>query len=412
MTSEPTIPTGRAPGRRRLAVAAAAFVLAAAAVGVWFWPRTPPPVPPTPDLEGADPEVVEAVAAARQRVEQEPTSARAWGRLGMVLRAHDFGTEAQRCFQEAERLDPQPYLQGLPLVLTDPAAGIACLERAVGRGGDSPALRLRLTEVLLEQGRLDEAQGQLDYLRERDPENRRTRVDLGRLALLRGQPQAALEQLVPCADDPQAAKLVHTLCAEAYSRLGQPERARAEQQKADQAPEDQGWSDPVVDEVMQLCRGVRFRLLNAASHFRGRRISEAIQLLQETVARYPQSTAARLQLGDTWLQLQQPKRAEQAFQEAVRVDPDSAEAWFRLGTVQALDRPREAAESFRRAIRLKPDHTLAHYNLGHRLKELGDPAGAAKEFRAALRCQPDYAPAQEALRALEPKGAQAPAAAP
>jgi Tfp pilus assembly protein PilF len=83
------------------------------------------------------------------------------------------------------------------------------------------------------------------------------------------------------------------------------------------------------------------------------------------------------------------------------VAPEAAEAWFRLGCVQAVGHPRAAADSFRRAIRLKPDHALAHFNLGHRLNELGNPAGAAEEFRAALRCRPDYAPAQAALAELE-----------
>jgi tetratricopeptide (TPR) repeat protein len=410
MSSEPTTPASRRP--RRLALAAAALVLAAGGLGAWFWLRSPPPAPPAPDLAGADPEVQEAIAAARQQVIDEPASARTWGRLGMLLRAHDFGAEANRCFAEAERLDAHdprwPYLHGLTLVLTEPGTAIPFLDRAARRSDDSPGCRLRLAEVLLEQGRLDEAQGHLESLRGRDPDNPRIRVDLGRLALLREQWQAALEQLAPCSGDPHTARRVHVLCAEAYSRLGQPDRARAEHQKADAAPEDLEWPDPIVEEVLQLCRGLKFRLLNAATLFRRQRYPQAIGLLEETVARYPQSTAARLQLGDTWLQLQQPQRAEQIFQEAVHRDPESAEAWFRLGSVQALRSPQEAADSLRRAIRLKPDHTLAHFNLGHRLKELGDRAGAAEEFRAALRCQPDYAPAQEALRALQSKGAKAP----
>src|SRR5213079_2958398 len=118
-------------------------------------------------------------------------------RLGMVLRAHDFDAEANRCFEEAERLDPReprwPYLRGQTLVLTDPEAGILCLRRAVQCCGDSPtAPRLRLAEALLEQGRLDEAQSHLEQAARRDP---RARLAWGRLALLREDWRGALAHL-------------------------------------------------------------------------------------------------------------------------------------------------------------------------------------------------------------------------
>src|SRR5579859_5972390 len=84
-------------------------------VGLWlWWARTPRPEPPRPDLSDADPQVVEAIEEARQAVLHAPRSASAWGRLGMVLRAHDFGEEANTCFAHAEQLDPNeprwPYL--------------------------------------------------------------------------------------------------------------------------------------------------------------------------------------------------------------------------------------------------------------------------------------------------------------
>jgi cytochrome c-type biogenesis protein CcmH/NrfG len=395
------------------AVVAVAVVLVLG-LGAWFRLRIPPaapPAPPAPDLAGADPEVKEVIEAARDKVHKQPTSARAWGLLGMVLRAHDFGAEANVCFEQAERLDPAdprwPYLRGLTLVMTDPAAGIPCLERACARpGADEIAPRLRLAEVLLEQGRLDEAQVHLDDVLRREPDNCRARLGLGRLALLRGQWQTALDQTAQCVDDVHAPRLAHALRAEALRHLGQPERARDEQRRADAAPEDQLWPDPFVEETMRLQVGLRAHLRQAAALFKEGRRMEAVQVLDEAARRHPESTAAWLQLGDSWRQMGEMGPAEQAFRMAVQADPESAEAWFDLGCVQARDRPRQAADSFRRAIRLKPDHALAHYNLGHRLKELGDPAGAADEFRAALRCRPDYAPAREALAALEKKTAK------
>jgi tetratricopeptide (TPR) repeat protein len=201
-----------------------------------------------------------------------------------------------------------------------------------------------------------------------------------------------------------------TLSAETWGRLGDPERARAERRRAAELPDDQGWSDPFVEEVLQLQQGLHPRLAHADELLQGGQFREALTLLADTVDRYPKSGQARLVLGEACRRLGRLDRAEQALREAVDVAPESAEAWFRLGSIQALlGREREAADRFRRAIRLKPDHAQAHFNLGHCLKVLGDPAGAGEEFREALRCRPDYTPAREALGRLEAGAGKAPA---
>jgi tetratricopeptide (TPR) repeat protein len=376
-------------------------------VTLWLAPRSPQP--PSPDLAEVDPEVAEAIAEARAKVQKQPKRSDVWGRLGMVFLAHDFHEEAQFCFAQAERLDPAdvrwPYLRGLSLILTNPDAGIACLQRAAERCGSDPlAPRLRLAETLLNQGRLDEAELHVQQAQKTSPHNLRVQLGLSRLAVLRGQWRDALEHLDPCTNDVHAQRLAHTLRAEAWTRLGEPDKAREEQRQAADAPEDQLWPDPFVEDVLRLQRGLKFRLQRANNLFTQQNVREAVELLEETARRYPQSPAVRLLLGDIWRQFGRPDRAEQAFAEAVRLDPESVDGWFRLGCMQAArNQPRAAADSFRRTIRLKPDHADAHFNLGHRLKELGDTAAAADEFRAALRCRPDYDQARQALRAMDGK---------
>jgi tetratricopeptide (TPR) repeat protein len=371
-----------------------------------MWLKSKPPPPPLPDLVGVDPEVAEAIIQARRDVIASPTSARAWGELGMVLRAHDFEDEAMDCFRQAERLDPRdprwPYLRGLTLVLTDPDSGIPCLERTVERCRDDPiAPRLRLAEALLEQGRLDEAETHLKQGLLCEPDNRRVALGLGRLALQREDWKLGLKHFALCLDDEHARKLARALRSEAFHHLGEPEQARAEQAAGAELPDDQRWPDPFVEEVMALQRGLYARLAAASSMSRAGRLEEAVALSQETTQTYPKSAEAWMQLGKLWHLAERPDRAEQSLLKAVEVDPNAAEAWFLLGTVQGLGRPREAADSFRRAIRLKPHHASAHFNLGHCLKVMGDTVGAAKEYQEALRCRPDYDAARAALKELE-----------
>jgi cytochrome c-type biogenesis protein CcmH/NrfG len=387
-----------------LSVIVLLLCLLCVSVSLWF---TRSPQPPEPDLAEVDPDVAEAITAACNKVRQQPNNGAVWGQLGMVFFVHDFQGEAERCFAQAERLDSAdgrwPYLRGLSLILTNPDASIPCLQRAVERCGDHPLIpRLRLAETLLNQGRLDEAELHLEQARRMEPYNVRVQLGLGRLAVLRSQWHSALEHLDPCTNDVHAQRLAHRLQAEVWTRLGEPDKAHVEQKQAAEAPKDHSWPDPFVEDVLLLQRGLPVRLQQAQKLFAQRQSQQAVQLLEETIQRYPQAASARLLLGELWRHLGRVEQAEQAFTQAVQIDPDSPDAWFRLGCIQAArGRMREAAESFHRAINRKPDHADAHVNLGHCLQELGDAAGAADAFRAALRCRPDYERAQAALRQMQ-----------
>lgn len=394
----------------RLCVLVLFLVFSVLSVTLWLALRDAKPLePPDLDLSEIDPEVAEAIAQARDKVRLQPRSSAAWGRLGMIFLAHDMHDEARRSFTQAEHLDPAdarwPYLRGVSLILTDPDAGIPCLERAAGLCGKSPLEpRLRLVGTLLSQGRLDEAERHLQWARKAEPNNPRVLLSLGRLALLRGQWRKALEHLDPCTNDAHTQRLAHTLLAEAWTRLGERDKACAEQRQAAEAPGDQFWLDPFVEDVVTLQRGLRVYLRRANELSAQRRYQQAVALLEETVQHYPQCAAVWLLLGDIWRRLEQADRSEKAFAEAVRIDPQSVDGWFGLGRMQAVrGRLRAATDSFRRTIRLKADHADAHLYLGHCLKEMGDAAGAADAFRAALRCQPNYERAQQALHEMDKK---------
>src|SRR5438309_3331217 len=92
---------------RRWLIAASLTSTAVVAIGVsgavWYW--TSAPAPPTVQSVDLDPAVAAAIEKARLAVQQEPRSAAAWGRLGMVLLAHEFPAEAGICLAQAERFD-------------------------------------------------------------------------------------------------------------------------------------------------------------------------------------------------------------------------------------------------------------------------------------------------------------------
>jgi tetratricopeptide (TPR) repeat protein len=407
-----TVPTNSAPPaagpsrRRRIAYVVITVLVVTLAAGLWLRWRRSQPEPPLPDLAGADPEVVELVQAARDEVLRARSSGAAWGRLGKVLYAHDFNTQAIRCFEQAESLEPDepawPYLQGMILVAEDPDASIASFKRAVERQPTDPAAaRLELAEALLLFNRLDEAQFQLEQALQLEPTSLRARLGLGQLAMLRRDWRAALEQLEACMEDPRTRKQALTLRAQAWDQLGEAKKARAEQARAAELPADAPWPDPYYSQIEKVRGGLRGRLMRVELLIEANQLQDAIDLLRQTLDRYPESLDAWLQLGQLCYFLNRMDLAEKAYQETVRIAPEAAEGWFGLGCVQAVIHPREAPPSLRRAIRLKPTHARAHFQLAQCLQAQGDRDGAAEEYRATLQCQPDHEPARKALRELE-----------
>jgi Tfp pilus assembly protein PilF/peroxiredoxin len=93
--------------------------------------------------------------------------------------------------------------------------------------------------------------------------------------------------------------------------------------------------------------------------------------------------------------------AEQGFEKAslagfrrvARLDP-SAIAFYNLGTLSMKSgQPAEARQAFERALSLQPDHAEASNSLGALLAQSGDVPGAIARFRAALATRPAFADA-------------------
>src|SRR5439155_5405314 len=239
-----------APARRRWLVLLIATMPIGALVA-WLVLRPAGPAPPAVDLTGADPAIATAIEAARAEVRAKPRSAAAWGRLGQLLRAHDFGDAANVCFSRAEQLDPTeprwPYLHGATVSMTDRDAAIPLLERAAALSA-LEAPRLRLAEVLLMQGRVEEAERHTRQALRDAPHSARAHLDLARLACRRNalpEAQAHLDRVLAGPSGRKAALLVR---AEILQRLGRQDSAQNDLNAAAVMADDPPWPDPFVEE--------------------------------------------------------------------------------------------------------------------------------------------------------------------
>ena len=91
-------------------------------------------------------------------------------------------------------------------------------------------------------------------------------------------------------------------------------------------------------------------------------------------------------------------KAVEAFKQAIRIDPDDADAHYNLGVVYGkLGFHKDEIEAYKQAIRIDPNNAHArynsYYNLGIAYGQLGFYNDAVEAFKQAIRIDPDDAKA-------------------
>jgi tetratricopeptide (TPR) repeat protein len=255
-----------------------------------------------------------------------------------------------------------------------------------------------LAELLLIQGRLDEAADQFHHVLQRQGTNAKAHLGLARVAYRKGDLETCLSHLDLARTDKRSQKAAQLFLAEIHQRRGNADAAEEARRQGAALPNDATWPDPFVEEVAQLRTGKQAALERADKRLREGRISEAVALLQDTVRDYPDADWGWYLLGKAHNLRQDWPAAEQALRRAAELTPGAAEIQFQRGVALFhLERLQAATACFRTATQLKPDYDVAYYNLGRCLHRLGDRVEAIEAFRAALRCEPNLAEARRAL---------------
>jgi predicted CXXCH cytochrome family protein len=117
--------------------------------------------------------------------------------------------------------------------------------------------------------------------------------------------------------------------------------------------------------------------------------ASAVQSFEEASRLDPDSAPRLIQWGDALMQAQQWPLAEAKLRRAAELAPEDPRAWGRLGwALWQQDKAAEAKSALEKAISLDAEVPELRNNLGLILWGVGDRAAAEKEFRAALRIQP------------------------
>jgi len=91
------------------------------------------------------------------------------------------------------------------------------------------------------------------------------------------------------------------------------------------------------------------------------------------------------------------QEAADTFRQAIEVDPENAEAHYRLGLAysslgqkrDALDEYQKAVEAYKKLLREEPKNPDAHFNMGEADSRLGNYAEAVAEYKRAVQLKDD-----------------------
>jgi len=134
------------------------------------------------------------------------------------------------------------------------------------------------------------------------------------------------------------------------------------------------------------------------THLKLQLYDEAIKAFDKAVRLRADYAEAYNGLGDAHLYSGHYQEAKTAYTQAIKIDPNFAEAYNGLG-VANLDtfQPEEALKAFKQSIQLQPNSPSNFYFMGLAYKKLGKRKEAIDALRETVRLNPKFADAYHAL---------------
>ena len=444
----PAPPVSRGTGRVWLEWLFWGLLAVAPAVGHWTWRYLTRPQPPPVNSLGLEPLVQDLVNQLAGRISAQPRLIDGWVNLGSVLAGHGVYREAAECFAQAGRIQPeQPqwaYLEAYCREQWEPLERVIPLYRRSATA-ESLAARtpwLRLGEVLLETGRLDEARRCFQRVLRLDRHDPRALLGEARVAWEQGHAEQAREWLRQAqASDPRRPALA-ALRAQVETRLGRAAEAREQARQFRQLPAIP-WPDPWLAPILQAPPGAaRLRTQAEAQQAAGdlpgaeatlreagrlhpheaaielelganlvaqKKTGEGLLLLRQFAARHPGEPRVHALLGRALEDQQQDAAAAEEYRRFLEALPGHLPGRLDLARVlRRLNQTDEAERLLRDTVDLNPGSFEAHRDLGLLLLAQRRKTEALAELQFALQLRPDRAPLAELIARVE--GTEDPAA--
>jgi len=144
------------------------------------------------------------------------------------------------------------------------------------------------------------------------------------------------------------------------------------------------------------------------------RFEDAIVSFKKALEIDPKDKDALINLGNCYMSLNEFGRSVETYRAAIQLEPDCVMSHYNLASAHhsaatACEDPNGARQhyasartEFQEAIRLNPEYADAYFNLGICYQDEGDDANARRMYSKAIELQPDMEEASEAIKALNP----------
>jgi tetratricopeptide (TPR) repeat protein len=278
------------------------------------------------------------------------------------------------------------------------------LRKAVELNPSGAASGLNLASLLREDRQYAEAQPVLERALQASPSDVALRFLAAQNALDLGRPARVLE-LYPASMRAKIPPPAWNLIGEACLALGQPEEADAAfaQNPGDAgALRERGWiasQGRRFDGAVALLRqslSVEERpgtwLDLGWTYVRMEDFERAQQALERAVSLAPSDAVAQASLARIFIQRNDPDRALAAASRAIQLDPALPFGYHYRGQAHDARGELEAAQTdFEKAVSLRPDFTVAHIQLGKVRLARGQYAEAERALRSAVSLNPNAA---------------------
>ena len=389
-------------GALAIALAAVTWLLAP----VLLPANLPADFPKLPDLRAVSPAARAVIQDADREARRRPASAEAVGKLGMAYHANLFLDQAAGAYRIAARLAPDDYHWVYCQAFLQEEIGnepeqVKFLQQTVRLKPDHVPALLRLADGEFKRDRLDEAAHH--YERAASAPDGRSSLQatfgLGRVAARRQQWNQVIERVAPLARTYPSLQPPYELLQEAYTALGQTDKAAEARQslslsKSKIVPPA---PDPLNDELIVLSYNSTRLLKQAGLLSRFGYPDQAVQLARRAAEANPKDPDIQNFMARTLLTAypNKPEAIDEALThigQCLRLKPDDPlPLWGFANVFFETPKPPAAVERLADLLRPFAGRSDAHFFLGMIAEARGQNAEALAQYEAALKHNPSNA---------------------
>jgi tetratricopeptide (TPR) repeat protein len=321
--------------------------------------------------------------------------AEAYGELGQLYHAYELNEAAEACYRNALVLDPShlewTYSLGYLLHFTGRFSEALQFYQQLKIDPHPPQLaylvNIRMGECYRKLNQPDQAKSAFEAAYQLNPEGPAVLARLGDIALDEKRFDLAIKYFTSALERQPEANRLHYSLGMAYRGKGDTEKARFHLSQYGmvgvQPP------DPVKTHLAKLITGYWTHILAGKLAFSAGRYTEAAEAFEEAIKVNPDDAGARVNLAAALGQSQKYKEAIIQLQEAIRLEPENVAAHFNLGSLQVTSGDyREAIKHFQFVVKKNPNDSQAHLALANGFQKEQQYEKAIEHYKVALSLDP------------------------